>query len=204
MLPLEQISEDLGWRESELGSLKILLNRRDVSAAQKEVLLRASWAMLYAHYEGFVKTSLTIFYDEARKRVRKSSLLPMETRLNALDKVLRKMRSLSKQDLLSNINNFNVEVNEAKPDFPEVNTNSNLWPNILFDLLLMADINSSKIKIHRHSLKTLVSRRNEIAHGKRDIISEVRYYLEHEAVVSDVMYEIAIGIDERLNAPPYV
>jgi hypothetical protein len=84
MTPLEQISADLGWRESELGSLKILLGRRDLTKTQQAVLLRASWAMLYAHYEGFVKTALTIFYDEVSKRITNCGDLPKETRAGAL------------------------------------------------------------------------------------------------------------------------
>jgi len=47
--PLDVISDDLDWREAELGSLKLLLSRNDVSEHQKLVLLRASWALLYAH-----------------------------------------------------------------------------------------------------------------------------------------------------------
>ena len=70
MTPLDQISQDLGWRESELGSLRILLVRKDVTAAQHEVLLRAAWTMLYAHYEGFVKNSLAVFYDEVTRACR--------------------------------------------------------------------------------------------------------------------------------------
>jgi hypothetical protein len=125
------------------------------------------------------------------------------TRLNALGKVLKNMKGLSNNDLLKMIDNFNLEYNEKKPDFPEVETKSNLRPDILFNLLLAADIDFSKIEGHRLKLKELVSRRNEIVHGKPDIIHEVEYYFAHEKIVSDVMYEIALGIENRLNCSPY-
>lgn len=67
--PLEIISEDLDWREAELGSLKLMLARTDTTEHQRVVLLRSCWALLYAHYEGFVKTALTVFFDHARKSV---------------------------------------------------------------------------------------------------------------------------------------
>jgi hypothetical protein len=54
MAIIDDISRDLDWREAEIASMRLLLNRKDISAKQIEVLLRAAWALLYAHYEGFV------------------------------------------------------------------------------------------------------------------------------------------------------
>jgi hypothetical protein len=204
MTPLEQISADLGWRESELGSLKILLGRRDLSKTQQAVLLRASWAMLYAHYEGFVKTALTIFYDEVCKKITDCDLLPKETRAKALVMVIKKTRSLPAIELLDEIEDFRNRHHKNSPEFPEVETKSNLWPSLLEDLLKSADIESDIVIKHKFKIKTLVARRNEIAHGKQDLISEVSYYTHYEAVVYDIMYEIAFLIDERLNKPPYL
>ena len=87
--PLDVITDDLSWREAELGSLKLLLSRNDVSDHQKVVLLRASWALLYAHYEGFSKTSLAVFYDYAKRAVTNCGILPVKTRLFALDKKIK-------------------------------------------------------------------------------------------------------------------
>ena len=134
MTPLDQIQDDLSWRESELGSLKILLSRHDISNPQREVLLRASWAMLYAHYEGFVKTSLTIFYDEVGKRVAALGHLPKETRVGALISIIKKIISLPAGEFLDEIEIFEKKYYATSPIFPEVKTNSNLWPNLLVDL----------------------------------------------------------------------
>ncbi|WP_367379441.1 MAE_28990/MAE_18760 family HEPN-like nuclease [Sphingobium sp. SA916] len=90
------------------------------------------------------------------------------------------------------------------PDFPEVDTKSNLWPNVLEDLLKDADIELISLEENRVKIKTLVQRRNNIAHGKRDIVTEISYYRGFENAVYDVMYEMALKIDERLNAAPYV
>jgi hypothetical protein len=203
MTPLDQISEDLSWRESELGSLKILLARKDLSQAQQQVLLRAAWAMLYAHYEGFVKTALTVFYDEAKKRITACGRLPRETRILALISDLKKIRSMPAGDFLDEVEQFTVKHYSKGPDFPEVETQSNLWPNLLLDLLKKADIDSTPIDKHQRKLRTLVARRNEIAHGKQEIIAEVSYYKEYETAVYDLMYELAFQIDARLNSPPY-
>jgi hypothetical protein len=203
MTAFDQISGDLSWRESELGSLKILLSRPDITKPQREVLLRASWAMLYAHYEGFVKTSLTVFYEEAKKRVAGCGHLPKETRISALVSIISRIRSLPAGEFLEEIEGFEKKYYTTSPEFREVETKSNLWPNLLVDLLKEADIENEIVEVHRHKLKTLVARRNQIAHGKQDIIAEVDYYFEYEKAVYDLMYELTFRIDERLNSPPY-
>ena len=203
MTPLDQLSEDLGWRERELGSLKILLGRKDVTVAQHNVLLRAAWAMLYAHYEGFVKYSLTVFYAEVTRCIFNCEPLPRETKVNALARELKKIKALPVAELLDEIENFKGRYYISPPEFSEVDTQSNLWPSVLIELLKAADIDQTFVEKHKHKLKTLVARRNEIAHGKRSIIEEYSYYIEFENVVYGLMYELAFLIDSRLNSAPY-
>lgn len=201
--PLDLITDDLNWREAELGSLKLLISRNDVSDHQKLVLLRASWALLYAHYEGFSKTSLAIFYDHAKMSVMNCGMLPVKTRLFALEKKIKRLRNLSSEPLLVELENFSASFYNPSPDFPEVDTKSNLWPNVLEDLLNDADIKIDTLDNHRVKISTLVNRRNNIAHGKRDIVSEISYYWGFESAVYDLMYEMAFKIDERLKSAPY-
>lgn len=202
-LHLKALTDDLDWREKELGSLKLILARRDISDTQKAVLLRASWALLYAHYEGFVKTALTIFFDAASRVVERCGLLPEKTRLFALDAKLRRFKNLPPAEFLSAIENFSSTHYDTSADFPEVDTKSNLWPNVFEDLLQLADVSVPALQTHRAKLYTLVSRRNKIAHGNADSISEVDYYRGFESAVYDVMYELAFGMDERLGRSPY-
>ena len=49
----DQIEADLKWREGELASLKLLAASADHGSDRQRAILRALWAMLYAHYEGF-------------------------------------------------------------------------------------------------------------------------------------------------------
>ncbi len=202
-IPLDLITDDLSWREAELGSLKLLLSRNDVSEHQKVVLLRASWALLYAHYEGFTKTSLTVFYEFAKQAVNDCGSLPLKTRLFALESKLKSIRGLPSEGFLNEIEDLSVSTNGIRPNFPEINTKSNLWPNVLRDLLSDADITISALDEHRVKISTLVQRRNNIAHGKRDIVAELSYYRGFESAVYDIMYEMAFKIDERLNRAPY-
>lgn len=200
---LETISRDLDWRESEIASMRILLSSTGISESQRKGLLRAAWAMLYAHYEGFCKEALSIFFDAVSGSGVTCSELPLQTKLYALNKHLCGLRTMANIDLLANIVDFSSCHMGASPIFPEVDTQSNLWPNVLIELLEVANLSTDKVSEHRSKLKVLVSRRNDIAHGKNNLISDVPYYLTFEAAVYDVMYDLAFQIDQRLTLPPY-
>lgn len=204
MSVFEDLTADLDWRESELASLKLLLKKRGITKAQKEVLLRAAWAMLYAHYEGFSKFCLTLFYDEAAKRLRNCDALPTRTKVLALQAHLKRLKHLPAAEMVGELEAFSDFVRTTSPSFPEVDTKSNLWPDVMSDLLLDADIMLDAISAHSNKLKTLVSRRIDIAHGQRNFIDEVEYYLTYEDAVYDVMYHLAFSVDARLREAPYL
>lgn len=200
---LDAISRDLDWRESEIAGMRILLSSPAISEGQRKALLRAAWAMLYAHYEGFCKEALTIYFDAISRSGVFCSALPRSTKVYALTKQLNRFRRMDDHDLLAEIPGFQLRHLEVAPDFPEVDTQSNLWPNVLISLLETAGLSTGKIKEHEVKLKTLVSRRNEIAYGKNNLISEVAYYVTFEDAVYDVMYDLALQVDHNLSMPPY-
>lgn len=199
MSAAEQINHDLSWREGELGALKIVLSRSDLSEKQREVLLRAAWALLYAHYEGFTKFCLTLFYDELQTQTQECKLLPPATRVFALSKPLKQMRSDTSNDLLSKIESFADEHLSCPPQFPEVVTQSNLNPKVLNELLETADLDVSIVNEHKSKISTLVSRRNEIAHGEKNFISELSYYFSYEEAIYEIMYDLALSVIQKLE-----
>ena len=58
--------EDLIWRRKELSDLKAAVNASD--AAAKLALLRAIIAMSYAHWEGYVRTCATRYFEHLTMR----------------------------------------------------------------------------------------------------------------------------------------
>lgn len=203
MKPIDELTADLGWRESELGLLKVFLQRKDVTQRQHDVLARAAWSLLYAHYEGYSKFCLTLFFEEAQRRVTSCAPLPVKTKGYALVAELKRMRALPPGDLLMAIEAFAATVAAQKPSFPEVDTKSNLWPNVLEDLLEVADISCPSIDKNRVLLKALVGKRNGIAHGEA-ISANYADYLKQEGAVYEVMYELAYQVDARLQAAPFI
>lgn len=204
MAIIDDISRDLDWREAEIASMRLLLSRRDISSRQVGVLLRAAWALLYAHYEGFIKYCLTLFYEEISARSVKCENLPIPTQIFALAKILKQIRTMPPAEMINEVTNFQSRHLDSFASFPEVDTDSNLWPETLIALLISADLDSRTVEKNHQKLATLVARRNEIAHGQKNFIAEFGYYRTYETAVYEVMYDLALQVEERLASNPYL
>ncbi|MQW88638.1 MAE_28990/MAE_18760 family HEPN-like nuclease [Sinorhizobium saheli] len=202
MEPIDELTADLDWRETELALLKVFLQRKDVTHRQHEVLARAAWSLLYAHYEGYAKFCLTVFFERVARMVASCSPLPPKTKEYALFAELKRIRNLPSSDFLHTLETFAMTTGAQKPNFPEVDTKSNLWPNVLEDLLASADITCASIDKNRVLLKALVGKRNGIAHGQA-VTATYADYLKQENAVYEVMYDLAYQVDARLKAAPF-
>ena len=203
MSVLDSLTRDLDWRETEIASMRLLLLSNSVSPAQNTVLLRAAWALLYAHYEGFCKNALTTYYDAAQRSGVKCTTLPSAMKIHALGDTLRLLRNLPNPDFLREIESFSNSHLNQTPQFPDVDTRSNLWPNVLVELMETADLSPAKVQEHQAKLTTLVARRNGIAHGENNMIPEFAYYKSYEDAVYEVIYDLAYQVEEKLQHVPF-
>lgn len=202
MEAIDELTADLGWRETELALLKVFFQRKDLTQRQHDVLARAAWSLLYAHYEGYSKFCLTLFFDRAARLVDSCGLLPQKTKQYALFSEMKRIRSLPTADFLNELETFTTTTGTQKPQFPEVDTKSNLWPNVLEDLLAFADIRCPSIDKNRVLLRALVGKRNGIAHGQA-VSASYPDYLTQENAVYEVMYDLAYRVDARLKDEPF-
>lgn len=200
MTPFDEIERDLDWREAELAVLRIFLANENITEREKRVLFRAAWALLYAHYEGFCKFALTVYFDALQSSGRNCDEFELKTQIFALTDKVKEIRQLPAMEFITAIQEFEADVLSKPITFPEVDTESNLWPKTLNRLLEDANLELESLASHNRALYTLVSRRNKIAHGERDIIPEYDYYIQFEEAAKEVMNELALIIDERTSS----
>lgn len=188
---LEEIEEANYWRETELTSLsKILVSIRDEN--EKKVLLNASIPLIYAHWEGFVLSSLKILME-----------ILNEKKLNCIDihtNILTNGYEINLKEDLSNSTykkgsfenkciKLECLVNLLNSDFKFQNFKMDTKSNLNFDVLKMLCIkfnfSSEEFKSLESKLKKLVQRRNGIAHGedsfpitKKDMEESIDLYKE--------------------------
>lgn len=202
-MPLDRTLErDLDWRQSELTRLKIIIASAD--AEQKEGLLRALWSMLYAHYEGFCKFAIQAYLDEIQQ-LRLTRIVLSDT-LNALS-LESCFRLIKGDESLFNRAIFLAELRKRsfeRAAFEGAPDTSNLWPEKLKQMLEAVGLDSDFVDEESHRLVALVARRNEIAHGKRNVIPSLLDYQTYEASTLNVMTGVALTVWDHFELRRYL
>ncbi len=193
----KDIEADLDWRQAELAVLREILTLSAELETRKRALFRAGWALLYAHYEGFSKYCLELYIEFVGNALCDCTNLPDNMFVYLVEKEIRDAKALSPERIFQFFQEEIRNLRSTPPKTITVDTKSNLWPELLREIIDRLDLDSSFIIKDERKLKTLVARRNDIAHGKRVFIDDIKYYLEYETAVLNVMYGLALAVGAR-------
>ncbi|WP_036188733.1 MAE_28990/MAE_18760 family HEPN-like nuclease [Marinobacterium lacunae] len=202
----ETLENDLSWREAELVSLKRLTINNDNNEVVYRAMLRACWALLYAHFEGFTKFTWDLLLDHIQERNIKICNLSEKFKILALTEAFNGIRqNSSSENIMSFINSVLPTLMEkaARFDNAKLETSSNLWPNVFREECEKIGIRSEELENNTVRIKALVSRRNDIAHGKKMIIRSINEYNEYERATLLVMHDLAVNIIEIIESSKF-
>ena len=208
----KQIEKDLDWRTAELAELKKLtLSSKDNSAAYG-TLLRALWVMLYAHYEGFCKFTISIFLDEIERTGKERKSFKDEIVIFSLEENFKTFRNHASAEqcykylteTFDELLKSQIQFRRNKRSEYQIKGESNLNAESLIEMCSCICISHEVIGKNQLKLNALVSRRNEIAHGKDHPIKSLSDYKEYEDAALDVMIELAITVIEALEKQSYL
>lgn len=197
------LEEDLKWREAELASLKRLAINAPADSITFRGLLRAMWAMLYGHFEGFSKYCWDTVLDRVQQAGIPTNNLSRDFMLLALEPSFQSHRgNLDGKSIWGYFGTALPAALQETATFPidaRLKTESNLWPNIFERESKRIGITCVELDVHRTRIKTLVARRNDIAHGKKMTIATLAEYHEYENAALCVMHELAIRAMEVIE-----
>ena len=164
---------DLIWRRKELSDVKAAIKSADVAA--KPALLRALITMSYAHWEGYVRTCATRYFEYLTLRRKPYSEFERQIYVNTFVVRLDALHQ-SRVSLEARCNLINEILDGTTGSFGYINpalidTKSNLSADVIKDICIICAVDSSHFENQRNFIDMLVlKRRNAIAHGQQEFI----------------------------------
>jgi hypothetical protein len=168
-----QLDSDFNWRIKEFSDLKSAI--RASGPTSQSVLLRALVAMLYAHWEGYIRFCVEKYFSYITMRRHNFSELEAQIYVNhfiaRIDAISTQRLSLHDrckiiEDIMQSKHKRFSRVNQKLID-----TRSNLNSKVLQELCLLCAVDFALFKAECDFIdRIVVKRRNEIAHGEETYI----------------------------------
>ena len=228
---VNQIDSCRAWRRQELSRVKMdieSLNAEDGLYEQNvRYVLRRSYLMLYAHWEGYIKevgqkytksvSKEKIQYRNASDVIVASSLKTALTNLGGANTHDAHIDFVNKfRDLLSDgkyVDRKYVKINEKIID-AKSNLNYELFIDILKKLDIVDNIDDKMLPSEIESLKTdidtnLLKVRNEVAHGEKTmgilgLKKNIEEYLSLHDRISKIMYDFSEWVIDAWQEKRYL
>ena len=183
-----ELSNDLAWRRKELSIIKNLIESQSGNLSQKNALIRGGMTLLYAHWEGFVKSSSGAYLEFVSLQRLKYEELAINFIAYAMKSQLNIVSMSNKPSSHNSVAKFFVSDMSKRSSIPYkagVNTKSNLSSDVLRDIVDMLGLDYAKFEAKEKLIdETLLKNRNSIAHGNYLNISRESYLELHNQVIA--------------------
>ncbi|MDO5653162.1 MAG: MAE_28990/MAE_18760 family HEPN-like nuclease [Brachymonas sp.] len=188
----QSIDDDLIWRRREAFELRLLIQDASQNKSKEAALLRAGVAMLYAHWEGFIKRSGTLYLHFVSNQACKGNELTSNFLAIKFKNQLDSIKLSSKTTTANHLINYFCHKLENKIKLPKnilIDTHSNLSSEVLKEINEVLGLDNTPYEAKKNIIDLkLVSKRNHIAHGNILHIDK-QEFLEIYDEVFDMMDE---------------
>ena len=170
----DRIAEDLSWRKKELSVFHGQV--RSADAHVRPALLRASVALLYAHWEGFVKQAVSLYLSYLSSQNLKYEQLRPEIAALALRNHINEFIATNQSSIHARVVRQVREDAGNRARIPsrrdDVKTHSNLSFDRLENILCSIGCDCIGYEQYRDLIdQELLASRNKIAHGEEEFIA---------------------------------
>lgn len=202
----DKLASELAWRKKELSDLKYYIGLSPHYSTRRKVLGRCGVAILYAHWEGFVKLAGRYFLEfVAMQRLRNEEL-----HNNLLTLSMRKRVKFSpnsrKTSEFSKITSFFLSQISDRATVPyktAIDTESNLSSAVLREIMWCLGLDYSPYETRQKFIDSrLLGRRNHVAHGE-DMDVDPDEYDEMRTAVIEMMTNLKSQIENSVVLKTY-
>jgi len=200
----DSLSEDLAWRKREIATTKFLITGG--RAHQQPLLLRSGTCILYAHWEGFVKSAATKYlYFVSRQGLNYCDLSANFVALSVRSR-LRIADATNRITVHTQVTEFLLSDLRIAADLPwddAVDAKSNLNWEVLQEVLCMLGLEVANYSTKKAVIDDkLLFYRNRIAHGER-VGLEVSDYDIMQATVLELVDSFRNDIENAALTKKY-
>ena len=164
----DYLDKEFGWRLKEIAALKMAV--KTSSFISERTLIRASVALVYAHWEGFVKSAATAYVTYVNLQRLNYDQLQTCFVVLGLKKTLSDFKDSKKSHLNINLVEFIRDNLGSKSQLnidTAINTGSNLKSSTFENILHTVGIDPAPYETKANFIdESLLKRRNTIAHGE--------------------------------------
>jgi len=194
---LEEIEADKDWRNLELTNIKIICQKLDNKELNK-LILKSTIPMIYAHWEGFVVTSLRKVNRYLNSLEYSYSDFHINLLTNAYEDNIKNLESsLGYDKRVKHLNIIFEKLTNSVAFSTKIDVKSNLKFQVLQDICMRFNLNINSFQEHKRDLEKLIQIRNSIAHGENAYSFEKYEDIEqYTTLLSNLMDILHIEIEE--------
>lgn len=185
---LDALDTEMAWRRRELSALRSEIRSR--SGLTQAMLLRAGTALLYAHWEGFIRASSEMYLNYVSYRGLTHEELSSPFVALCLRRVIAEAQtsgSVAPAITLVEFIRNEMSSRARVPRTDVIRTESNLSSTIFERTLLSIGLEGGPYALRSNLIdEELLKRRNSIAHGRFLEIGVADFEQVHDAVIEIV------------------
>ncbi|HUY92056.1 MAG TPA: MAE_28990/MAE_18760 family HEPN-like nuclease [Pirellulales bacterium] len=183
----DAMAADFAWRKKELHSIKSAVFDNE-KTAKRDTYIRAAMAMLYAHWEGFIRNAGTMYLNfVAHQRLRNNELSRAMLALSA-GRVIEEAVAGGKSAARMRVVDFfagqmadRCKINHQR----SINTRSNLSSTVLREIVETMGLDYRSFESREKLIdEKLLKNRNHIAHGHYLTVTVTEYEQIHSTIFS--------------------
>lgn len=203
----QRLTEDLIWRKKEISDLKSLIETKSFSSSKHKAVLSSGVTLLYAHWEGYIKTASTSYLEFVARQGLTYDELAINFVAIAMKFKLNEASETNKATIFTEVANFMLTQTSQRSLIPHedvISTASNLSSSILREIVCVLGLDYSFYETKEVIInEQLLKRRNGIAHGEYLLLDREEYQQLHDEILA-MMEDFRTQIENNASQKFYL